>query len=280
MRLTESVFTDGVDFPEAGFHGLILDFDDTITSPLITKGKQKGQRIHDISRILAAREIGIEMGNETLIGLTPEQSEESYLKAAEPTLEGSIAYLLHKAGVFRSHKDYDASNEWLVKIVDKRTELHTKLLQTHVELNPGARELMQFGYERLPHGLAIASMAQSGDIAIVLERFGLDVYMPEDRIVARELVSKPKPNREVFDTAYHRLQIPSSGNAKQDARERLRTVAVDDSRGGVIAASKSGEFAIGLTSNMSPDGFKGAPAKIIVPDLRTIKAIMERRVAA
>lgn len=34
MRLTESVFTDGVDFPEAGFHGLILDFDDTITSPL------------------------------------------------------------------------------------------------------------------------------------------------------------------------------------------------------------------------------------------------------
>lgn len=278
--LNISALVENVDFPEAGFHALVLDFDDTITSPVITEGRLKGQRIHDISRVLAVREIGIELGNEILIGLTPKQSEDSYLYAAEPTLEGSIAYILHQAGIFESDVDYDASNEWLVKIAERRTELHTRLLKNYVELNPGAAELMQFGKERLPYGLAIASMARFSDIDIVLDRFGLDAYIEEARIVSQELVSKPKPHREAFDRAYHELGIPSLQNAKLDARERLRTAGVDDSRGGVISGHGAGIFICGITSSMPEDGFDDTPARIVVPDLHTIRVIMESRAAA
>ena len=257
-----------------------MDFDDTITSPFIPAGRLKGQRIHDISRILAAKELGIEIGNEILTNLTPQQSEESYVKAAEPTLEGSIAYLFKKAGIFDSQIDYDASDERFQSLIKKRSELHTRLLETYVGLNPGAQELMTFAHRNLKHGLAIASMAKISDIRIVLDKFDLGELIPEDRIISGDLVRRPKPNREAFDRAYHALGIPSTGNAKLDSKIRLQTIAIDDSRGGVASAHSSGCFTAGLTTNLPAEAFGDTQAHVVLPSLRVAKTILKNNVAA
>lgn len=266
-------------FPESGFVGLILDFDDTITSPMITTGKLRGQKIHDISRVLAAREVGIELGNEILMSLTPAQSEESYVKAAEPTLESSIAYLFHRAGIFSSHIDYDPADERLIRLTEKRSHLHTELLKRFVELNSGAESLLMTAQERLKCGIAVASMAKLSDIQIVFERFGLDAYIPDDRIVSGDLVRKPKPHREAFDTAYHRLGVQATGNAKLDSLERKRVIGVDDSRGGVASAASAGIFAVGIASNMPAEAFRGSSAALVVPSLVAVKKTIEKHAA-
>ncbi len=221
--------------------------------------------------------MGIELGNETLINLTPAQSEESYLKAAEPTLESSIAYLLHKAGIFSSHTDYDPADERLRTFVEKRSLLHTKLLGRFVELNPGAEALMSTAQERLPHGISIASMANLQDIQIVFERYGLDRFIGDDRIVSADIIRKPKPHREAFDTAYHRLGVPSMGTAKLDSIQRKRVIGVDDSRGGVASAAGAGIFAVGITTNMSPEAFNGSSATLVVSSLVDVMRMIKKQ---
>ena len=73
--------------------GMTIDFDDTITNPSVRlNGKRVG--LHDISRVATAQTLGIKWNVPRLISIDYDLSQRSYKEAAEPTLEGSIVWLL------------------------------------------------------------------------------------------------------------------------------------------------------------------------------------------
>ncbi len=253
--------------PQGGFLGAVLDFDDTITSPIIPKGPMRGQRLHDVSRVLAAHEIGIELNNGYLMNLTTEQSQESYEKAAEPTLEGSIAYLFKKAGIFSSKSNYDRYDEHLLRFMDRRSALHLRMLKDHAGLNEGAEPLLEYLSKETKYGIAVASMAVLPEIEVVFDKYGLEAYIPPERIFTRTHVKKHKPDREVNDRGLR------SFGADISWEDRTRFLGVDDSRGGVESIHRAGMFPIGLATNLTPDRFNGTYSKIVVPSLRDVLRI-------
>ncbi len=253
------VYQPEVMLPIGGFQGVVLDFDDTITNPFIQQGRMKGARIHDVSRILTAREMGIMTGNDYLSGLTEAQSKESYENAAEPTLEGSIAYLFYKAGIFESHEDYDRYDERLHDFAVARSRLHKRLLKDHVSLNRNVEKFMQTVRDTTEYGLAIASMATLEEIDVVFDRFGLYQYVSNERIISREMVSKPKPHREVNDLAFHTLRTPGF-----DYLQRQRIMGIDDSRGGLKSIHDARLFPVAIATNLPAYKFKDSAAQLVI----------------
>ncbi len=241
--------------PQGGFTAVLMDFDDTITSPILQRGGLKGKKIYEVSRVAAAKTIGALYGNKYLTDLTDEQSEEAYLNAHEPTLEGSIAYLLHKAGIFSSSRDYDRAHPILQEFSDERNKLHKSLLP-HISLQPRVVEFIKYASDTMPYGVAVASMAPFSDIKIVFDANGLFDLIPQERVVSINKVGRPKPDREVNDTAISTLGI---ADGRYDIRQKI--LGIDDSIGGIQSIHKAGATAVAITTNRTAEGFVGTPAR-------------------
>lgn len=263
--------------PPVRIDAALLDFDETITSPF-AEINGEAVRVHDISRILAAHTLGVKWRNDFLQSLTPELSAQSYTEAAEPTLEGSGAWLFTKAGIFGSHIDYDPANEQLQEFISLRTKLHETVLKDRVELSPGFKEFASYARDRrnLPFGLGMASMALAPHVKIIIDKFDLEEFLPKPKRVTLDtkvgiLPMLPKPHRMVYDTAFGRLDVQ-----EDTPDQRQRVIAVDDARGGVVSANAAGMYAIGFASNFGPEGFVGTPARHVVRDFHELLAFTKQ----
>lgn len=250
---------------------LVLDFDDTITSPFVRLDRSR-VRLHDISRVITAQTLGVEWNNEKLMNVDAELSDKSYRHAAEPTLDGSIAWLFKHAGIFDSYKDYDREDPKLVEFKRMRSEKHLKVLKDHARLNPGAIALLRYARDELPYGTAIASMATMNEIDVVFDKFGLDKYIPESRIITRDIAKRPKPDREVNDLAFHSFNI---GRQEDDWVQRQYVVGVDDSIGGLKSVDAADLYPVGLSSNLPPEDFVDSPALIVFPTLYGVRGFIK-----
>jgi len=208
--------------------------------------------------------MGVLLGNDYLAKLSSEESQRSYLEAAEPTLEGSLAWLLHKAGIFKSSTDYDRWDERFADFSSRRSELHLKMLKDHMSLNPGAEALLRWVRDETAHGAAVASMASPAELEVIFNKFDLYDLIPNERIFNRDHVKHHKPHREINDRAFRSLETTFGWEQRQ------RIFGVDDSRGGVASIRGAGLFAIGLATNMPVERFIGTEAQIVVPDLNTV----------
>lgn len=246
---------------------LVLDFDDTITSPFVRLDRSRA-RLHDISRVLTAQTLGVKWDNERLMNVDADLSDKSYRLAHEPTLDGSIAWLFRYAGIFDSYKDYDREDPRLVEFKKMRSELHLKVLKDHARLNPGAIALLRHARDELPYGTAIASMATMNEIDVVFDKFDLDKYIPESRIITRDIAKRPKPDREVNDLAFHSFNI---GRQENDWVQRQHVVGVDDSIGGLKSVAGADLYPIGLSSNLPEKDFADSPAVVVFSSLYRVR---------
>lgn len=241
--------------------GMTIDFDDTITNPSVRlNGKRVG--LHDISRVATAQTLGIKWNVPRLISIDYDLSQRSYKEAAEPTLEGSIVWLFKHVGIFDSLYDYDRGDPRIQEFKEMRETQHTQVLKNQAQLNPGAEELLKYVTEETEHGLAIASMANMNDIDIVFDRFHLGKYVSEDRIISREKIERPKPDRQVNDFAFHALKT-----GRNDLAQRQRIIGVDDSIGGLKSVAAADLYPIGLASNLTEQELEKSPANVIYPTL-------------
>jgi len=247
------------------FDATILDFDETITSPF-AEVDGKNVRVHDISRVLAAHTLGDKWKNDFLRTLTPEMSALSYAKAATPTLEGSLAWLLARAEILPRHVKYNSAHPQLQDFIKLRMTLHERVLKDNVKLSPGFKEFAEWADGELPYGLGMATMEINPFVKIIIDKFDLESILPKHRRATLDtkvgiIPMKPKPDRMIYDTAFERLHTPVD-----TPEQRARVMGVDDSWGGVESSSDAGLHTIGFASNHTREGFTGEPVHHVVED--------------
>ncbi len=118
-------------------------------------------------------------------------------------------------------------------IRDEKHDHLRRLLTEQSETFPGAADLVR---ALAPdHRLGISSSAMRAEVAIVLDRFGLEGLF--DVIVANEDVTKHKPDPEPYLLCAERLGIPPE-----------RCIVFEDSLTGIDAARSAGMRVIAFTS--------------------------------
>jgi beta-phosphoglucomutase len=137
-------------------------------------------------------------------------------------------------GVFRTlGRDYglDMSDERLRHFIERKGERYETLAASCAVLFPGAAELVREAAAAVP--IAIASGALLPEIEEVLDRTGLRVHFPV--IIGAEQTEHGKPHPDPYRLALARL----SDVAGRDL-EPWRTVAIEDSKWGLVSAREAG----------------------------------------
>jgi beta-phosphoglucomutase len=110
----------------------------------------------------------------------------------------------------------------------------------HATAAPGAVDLLDWLTDcALP--LAVASSSRAGWVETCLDAIGLRPYF--DRIVAGDMVTRGKPDPEIFLVAAHQLRAQPG-----------RCVVFEDSPAGVTAASRAGMYTIAVCTAYTPPG--------------------------
>src|SRR5260221_13686736 len=119
-----------------------------------------------------------------------------------------------------------------------------------LRLKPGAAELVEEAYGRVP--LALASSSHARLVGAVAERFAIRARF--GAIVSGDAVAHPKPAPDIFLAAAERLAVAPA-----------RCVVLEDSRAGVEAA-RSAKMRVIAVPERDAASFAGA-ADVVVADL-------------
>lgn len=144
---------------------------------------------------------------------------------------------------------------------ERKEALYRELLVRDPEacrLAPGAEDFLELlRAEGIP--CAVATAAPASNLAFYRERFGLDRWFPEDRIVYADGTLPGKPHPAIFNRALERLEIPASS-----------AIIVEDAVLGVQAAMAAGAARIigvhadeAVRASLEP-----LPLYRLVPDFR------------
>lgn len=208
---------------------IIFDVDDTLLDNL--PNSDMGG-LHERSRLSAVHTVGKERNIDKLINVKPEENIQAFLTANVHTLDAAVWNLLQMKGVVPLGP-IDNKNELLIQIVRLKNELHEKiLLEFGVEV-PGATKFLEFLETiGLKDNLAIGSSAIKRDIKIFIDKMKWEKYFPDDRIISIEDVMHPKPNPEVFLTAFKAIGISDDNIGN--------TLVFEDDPRGVLAGKAAG----------------------------------------
>lgn len=193
--------------------------------------------------------------------------------------------LLRVAGGKERMKHYFDQMGWPENVSDKdslikelhrlKTDLYLQIIESgELPLRPGVARLID---EVIAEDIRLAVCSTSNERAVnlVVEKLlGRERRSRFDAILAGDVVSKKKPDPEIYNLALKRLSLEPS-----------ECVVVEDSRNGLLAAKAAGMYCV-ITTNSYTKDEDFAKADIVVSELgdppnvqvglQTIKNIVER----
>ena len=163
-------------------------------------------------------------------------------------------------GVFKAlGRDHDVpmDEHRVSELIARKGQRYESLAAAGEMLFPGAADFIRAAAAAVP--IAIASGALTHEIEEVLERAGLRPLFPV--IVGADQTERSKPHPDPYNAAFDRLRSHSG----RDLIAR-RTVAIEDSRWGLVSARAAGLRCVAVTNTYS-DAELRADAELVVPGL-------------
>lgn len=149
----------------------------------------------------------------------------------------------------------------LQTLIARKSERYDVLAAQGEMLFPGAADFIRVAAAAVP--VAIASGALTHEIEDVLERAGLRAMFPV--IVGADQTERSKPDPEPYLEAFARLQV-----AAGRALDPRRTVAIEDSRWGLLSARGAGLRTVGVTNTYPTADLEDA-AELMVSGLHALE---------
>ena len=166
-------------------------------------------------------------------------------------------------GVFKAlGRDHDVQmdEQRVSELIARKGQRYESLAAAGEMLFPGAADFIRAAAAAVP--IAIASGALTHEIEEVLERAGLRPLFPV--IVGADQTEHSKPHPDPYNAAFDRLRAHSSRDLIAQ-----RTVAIEDSRWGLVSARAAGLRCVAVTNTYS-DAELRADAELVVPGLNTL----------
>jgi beta-phosphoglucomutase len=166
-------------------------------------------------------------------------------------------------GVFKAiGRDHDVAmdDRRVAELIERKGERYESLAAAGEMLFPGAAEFIRTAAAAVP--IAIASGALTHEIEHVLERAGLRSLFPV--IVGADQTEHSKPHPDPYQTAFARLRAHSETDLIA-----WKTVAIEDSRWGLISARDAGLRPVAVTNTYSEAELR-ADAELVVPGLNAL----------
>ncbi len=218
--------------------GVIFDVDETLLNNF-PPGEKMG--LHGESRLVAAHRIGERRGIAGLKNFTYEQCVESFHKSQIHSIYGVVWQMLVIAGEISEQQTFDPDHPLVKEMVELKEHLHEELLRTKgVEVEGATAFVKALSDNGLAGKMAIASTATRRDIDMFFEKTGLGEFFPNEKIIARQQLTHPKPHPDAYNQAFAALGLPESARGKVAAFE-------DDPRG-VMSAKAAGLYACAITT--------------------------------
>lgn len=166
-------------------------------------------------------------------------------------------------GVFKAlGRDHDVpmGDERVAALIARKGERYESLAAAGEMLFAGAAEFIRTAAAAVP--IAIASGALTHEIEHVLERAGLRTLFPV--IVGADQTERSKPHPDPYRKAFTLLRA-------QSGRDLIvsRTVAIEDSRWGLVSAREAGLRCVAVT-NTYPEAELQADAELVAPGLNRL----------
>ena len=166
-------------------------------------------------------------------------------------------------GVFKAlGRDHDVQMDEhrVSELIARKGQRYESLAASGEMLFPGAADFIRTAAAAVP--IAIASGALTHEIEEVLERAGLRRLFPV--IVGADQTEHSKPHPDPYNAAFDRLRSHSG-------RELLaqRSVAIEDSRWGLVSARAAGLRCVAVTNTYSEVELRG-DAELVVPGLNML----------
>jgi beta-phosphoglucomutase len=164
-------------------------------------------------------------------------------------------------GVFKAlGRDHDVQmdDHRVSELIARKGQRYESLAAAGEMLFPGAADFIRAA--AVP--IAIASGALTHEIEEVLERAGLRPLFPV--IVGADQTEHSKPHPDPYNAAFDRLR-------SQSGRDLIaqQTVAIEDSRWGLVSARAAGLRCVAVTNTYS-DAELRADAELVVPGLNAL----------
>ena len=166
-------------------------------------------------------------------------------------------------GVFKAlGRDHDVpmGDDRVSKLIARKGERYESLAAAGEMLFAGAADFIRTAAASVP--VAIASGALTHEIEHVLERAGLRSLFPV--IVGADQTERSKPHPDPYQKAFTLLRA-------QSGRDLIvsRTVAIEDSRWGLVSAREAGLRCVAVT-NTYPEAELRADAELVAPGLNRL----------
>jgi beta-phosphoglucomutase len=145
-------------------------------------------------------------------------------------------------------------------LIERKGERYESLAAAGEMLFPGAADFIRAAAAAVP--IAIASGALTHEIQHVLDRAGLLPLFPV--IVGADQTERSKPHPDPYQTAFARLRAHSGRDLVA-----WRSVAIEDSRWGLVSARDAGLRCVGVTNTYSEAELR-ADAELVVSGLNTV----------
>ena len=176
------------------------------------------------------------------------------------------AELLKVAGGKERMRHYFNEKGWPGDVADRdafikemhklKTDLFMKIIESgELPLRPGVARLID---EVIAEGLVLAVCSTSNERAVNLvvgTMLGASRQSHFSAILAGDVVSRKKPDPEIYNLAMERLDL-----------RPLECVVIEDSRNGLLAAKAAGTHCV-VTTNGYTEGEDFTTADLIVPEL-------------
>jgi beta-phosphoglucomutase len=162
-------------------------------------------------------------------------------------------------GVFRAYarnQDLTWDERTIATLVEQKGGVYEDLASRGEMLFPGAATFIRQAAEVVP--IAIASGALTHEIDEVLERAGLRQLF--EAVVGADQTARSKPSPDPYWEAFHRL------NRGARDLDPARTVAIEDSRWGLVSAATAGLRCVAVT-NTYPAAELSPHAELVVSGL-------------
>jgi len=152
--------------------------------------------------------------------------------------------------------EVDDRDAFIKELHKLKTDLYMKIIESgELPLRPGVARLVD---EAAASNIALAVCSTSNEQAVnlVVERLlGADRKACFAAILAGDVVSKKKPDPEIYNLALQRLQL-----------DPKQCIVIEDSRNGLLAAKAAGMHCL-VTTNGYTEGEDLTQADMVVPEL-------------
>jgi beta-phosphoglucomutase len=166
-------------------------------------------------------------------------------------------------GVFKAiGRDFNVAMDdaRVTQLIARKGERYESLAAAGEMLFPGAADFIRAAAAAVP--IAIASGALTHEIEEVLVRAGLRTLFPV--IVGADQTARSKPNPDPYQAAFDRLRAHSGMDLIAS-----RTVAIEDSRWGLISARDAGLRTVAVTNTYSEAELR-ADAELVAAGLHAL----------